>query len=58
MASDQEIDDNGDTSLSTGTLSAILKSIDSILGKIGAIFPWLREWLERCPSRLFIRKIL
>jgi hypothetical protein len=47
MTTEREIEGNGEAKFWARTLSAILASVDSILGKLGALFPWLRDWLDR-----------
>lgn len=46
MTTDQEIEGNGEARFWAKTLSTILASIDSIIGKHGAIFPRLCNWLD------------
>ncbi len=44
---EQNIDPGNEAKAWAKIVSAILASIDSILGKLEAIFPWLRNWLDR-----------
>ena len=47
MTTDERNNGNGEARFWAKTLSAILASIDSILGRLGALFPWFRDWLDR-----------
>jgi hypothetical protein len=47
MTTEREIAGNGEAKFWAKTLSAILASIDSLIGKLGAMFPWLRDRLDR-----------
>ena len=47
MTTDQEIEATSEAKFWAKTLSAILASVDSILGRLGTLFPWLRDRLDR-----------
>lgn len=47
MTTDQEIEATSEAKFWAKTLSTILASVDSILGRLGALFPWLRDRLDR-----------
>ena len=47
MTTDQKIEATSEAKFWAKTLSAILASVDSILGRLGTLFPWLRDRLDR-----------